>query len=64
LQKTACFKNALRIAQQLLGSETRCMSDLTILKKEKTTSRIATLQATKILSLTDSSSRQPALFYF
>jgi hypothetical protein len=35
LQKTACFKNALRIAQQLLGSEARCMSDLTILKKEK-----------------------------
>jgi ectoine hydroxylase-related dioxygenase (phytanoyl-CoA dioxygenase family) len=35
LRKTACFKNGLRIAQQLLGNEARCMSDLTILKKQR-----------------------------
>jgi ectoine hydroxylase-related dioxygenase (phytanoyl-CoA dioxygenase family) len=33
LRKTACFKNSLKIAKQILGEEARCFFDLTILKK-------------------------------
>jgi hypothetical protein len=32
LRKTACFKNSLRIAKQLLGEDARCFFDLTIQK--------------------------------
>jgi ectoine hydroxylase-related dioxygenase (phytanoyl-CoA dioxygenase family) len=32
LRKTACFKNSLKIAKQILGDEARCFFDLTILK--------------------------------
>lgn len=32
LRKTACFKNSLKIAKQLLGEEARCFFDLTIMK--------------------------------
>ncbi len=32
LRKTACFKNSLKIAKQLLGEDARCFFDLTILK--------------------------------
>ena len=32
LRKTACFKNALKFAQQILGEEARCFFDLSILK--------------------------------
>jgi ectoine hydroxylase-related dioxygenase (phytanoyl-CoA dioxygenase family) len=35
LHQTQCFKNALRIAKQLLGPEARCFFDLSILKKPK-----------------------------
>jgi ectoine hydroxylase-related dioxygenase (phytanoyl-CoA dioxygenase family) len=32
LRKTACFKNALKIAKQALGDDARCFFDLTIMK--------------------------------
>jgi hypothetical protein len=32
LRKTACFRNSLKIAKQLLGEEARCFFDLTIMK--------------------------------
>ncbi|MFZ3217915.1 MAG: phytanoyl-CoA dioxygenase family protein [Candidatus Acidiferrales bacterium] len=32
LRKTACFKNSLKLAKQILGEEARCFFDLTILK--------------------------------
>jgi Phytanoyl-CoA dioxygenase (PhyH) len=32
LRKTACFKNSLKLAKQILGDEARCFFDLTILK--------------------------------
>lgn len=35
LHQTRCFKNALRMAKQLLGEEARCFFDLSILKKPK-----------------------------
>jgi ectoine hydroxylase-related dioxygenase (phytanoyl-CoA dioxygenase family) len=35
LRQTQCFKNALRLARQLLGQEARCFFDLSILKKPK-----------------------------
>lgn len=35
LHQTQCFKNALRMAKQLLGEDARCFFDLSILKKPK-----------------------------
>ena len=35
LRQTQCFKNALRMAKQLLGDDARCFFDLTILKKPR-----------------------------
>jgi len=32
LRKTACFRNSLKIAKQLLGEDARCFFDLTIMK--------------------------------